>query len=235
MNPVLLYTDTKRITDEQTTLANVVTLYQSVYNAIKAVGITPTITEIDGLVRSARAQTPQDFINPYVANKIADSATSFVVNGVTLTRAAFQSMIALPNTSGILAALQPVWGANSQRVFIGDAKAARTDLLSLANEVIGAVAGANTTIANLFTYYTASDASAGMAAQLQAIADALNTFNGANSSFMAKNIPTIAMNQQGSYECGIPGLTISNGNFAVSMSFIRKYEETGIMEFARWW
>ncbi|HVS92459.1 MAG TPA: hypothetical protein VHE59_10520 [Mucilaginibacter sp.] len=231
MNPVLLYTDTQRINDEQATLANVITAYQAIYDAIKAVGVTPTIAEINSLVSSARRQAPTDFVTPYIANKLADAATSFSVNGVTFTRAAFMSMIAVPDISGIMTALQPVTGNNAQRIFIRDAKGPRIDLLSLANDVISAVAGANDTITALFTYYTASDASATMATQLQAICDAINTFDGTNNGFVLQKMPTARRNQNGYYESAFPGLAVLDGSFVVSLEFIRKYEQTGSLGF----
>jgi hypothetical protein len=210
----------------------VVEVYQTIYNAIKAVGVTPTIAEIDSLVQSAKRQSTADFINSYIKGKLVQQLAPYQLNGVQMSQEFFMNGVVLPDTTGIKTALQPVWGYKADKVFEGDAKSARLNLLSLANDVISAVAGADATIASLFTYYTQSDASAAMAAQLQAVADALNTFDAANGAFMGKKVPTIEFkSNQGYYESTIPGLAVDNGTFVLSLDFIRKYEQFGSLNF----
>jgi hypothetical protein len=247
MDPVLLGTDAERITDEQETLANVATLYQSVYNAILAVGITaPTLAEVDMLVQAAKTQQvgnadnyfsaisglknlAPDFVTNYVTNKLVAQA----MNGVQLTAAAVAKMIVVPDLSGITTALQPVTGGNAQNIFIGDAKATRLNLLSLAANVISAVAGADATIAALFTYYTVNDASASLATQLQAVCTALNTFDEANNNLFLLKMPPppdTSFAALGKVTV-MPGLAILDGEFIVDIQFIRKFEQFGNLNF----
>jgi hypothetical protein len=251
MDPVLLGTDAERITDEQETLANVVTLYQSVYNAILAVGITaPTLVEVDKLVQAAKTQQvgnadnyfsaisglknlAPDFVTNYVTNKLVAQAMPFAMNGVQLTAAAVAKMIVVPDVSGITTALQPVTGGNAQNIFIGDAKATRLNLLSLAANVISAVAGADATIAALFTYYTVNDASASLATQLLAVCTALNTFDAANDNFFLLKMPPppdTSYNAIGTVTA-FPGIAVLEGEFVVDREFIENYERFGTLDF----
>jgi hypothetical protein len=184
MTPVLIYTDTKRIADEQAVLDNAVTLYQAVYNAIKAIGIQPTIAEIDNLVNLAKRQSTTDYVKDYVTNKVLDAATSFVVNGVTFTRNAFKSFMALPDYSGITTALMPSFALFNNNA--SDIKAINPALLSLTADVISKVSDADTQITNLYTYYTKTDASSAVATGLQTVCDALNTFDSGNNDFFSK-------------------------------------------------
>jgi hypothetical protein len=236
MIPVLLYTDTKRISDEQTTLSNIVPIYQAIYTAVKAAGITaPTLAEIDVLVQNAKKRSTADFVTDYVTNKLVSQVSPFVVNGVTLTSQAVKGMIAIPNTAAITTALQPVSGGQYQNIFIGESKASRLNLLSLAADVITAVADANAQITALFTYYTANDASTTIANQLQAVCDALNTFNGANSGIFASKIPTDEHNTfNNSYlgmQTSIPGIAYFNNSYVVSLPYMRRYEQLGTLNF----
>jgi len=234
MTPVLIYTDTDTIDDEQETLANIVPVYQAIYTAVKGAGVaSPTLAEIDGLVQNARKQSQTTFVNDYVLNKLVAAVSPFIVNGVTLTTAAVKGFISMPDTSAITAALQPVWGHNSQSVFSGKARAARLNLLSLTDDVISAVEDADTQITALFTYYTVSDASATLATQLLAVCTSLNAFDTANAGIYLKRIPTGNRNDQGDLETEIPGVAVSreNNNYILSLSFIRKFEQTGTVWF----
>lgn len=208
MNPVLLYTDTSLINNEIRVLDKVVPFYQSIYTAVKNLGITLTIADIDGLVQSYRNSSRQPaFVDDYIQNKLTDAAAPYELNGVPLTREAVKGMIALPDTSALKAALQNVYQV------LSDNSARRGRLLSLADDVISKVSDANTQITALYTYYTKSDASATLATNLQTVCDALNTFDESHNGFFGKR--------------GIPGLDYRKGQFVVSLDFIRKYESTG--------
>src|ERR1700760_1009804 len=122
MNPVLLSKDTKRIEDEQTTLSNVVEVFQSIYDAIKAVGITPTIAEISNLINNARKSEAGGFVRNYITDKLVAAVSPYVVNGVKFTDQAVKGFISVPDTSGVSAALQPVWGQNAKNIFEGDVR-----------------------------------------------------------------------------------------------------------------
>jgi hypothetical protein len=234
MNPVLIYTDSEKISDEQETIDNVVTIYQAVYTAIKTLGVTPTLAEIDILVQYAKRQSQTNFINDYILNKLTDAAAPFVLNGISLTRDAVKGMIALPDTTAIKTVLQSVWGFNSQKVFVGQVNGARINLLTLAADVISKVADANTQITNLYTFYTMTDASATMAANLQAVCDALNNFDTNNNDFYRRTIPPLERQYNGEgIATVIPGLDIRNDAFVISLHFMRKYEEIGNLNFVR--
>ena len=235
MAAVLLFTDTDRIEDEQDTLANVVELFQSIYTAIKAVGVTPTLAEINELVTSARRRSTSDYVNTYVVNKLIAAVSPYVVNGVTFTDAAVRGVIKVPDTSGITVALHPVLGGNSQNVFIGKATAAQLNLLAVAADVVSAVEGADDTLAATYTYYTKTDASAAVATSLQAVADALNTFDGSNNNFFARKTPPGDERwKSNARSTAIPGLELNDDrDFVISLNFIREYEKLGTLEFVR--
>src|SRR5260221_14265319 len=111
---------------------------------------------------------------------------------------------------------------------------ARLSLLSLECDVISAIPDADTQLADLFTQYTKTDASAIIATQLQAVCDSLNVFNNANEGIYLKRIPTISRNTPMHLESEIPGISVSevNKNYVVSLFFIRKFEQIGNLNFA---
>jgi hypothetical protein len=134
MNPVLLYTDTKSIQDSETILASAVETYQSIYNAIQAVGVTaPALSEIQQLILSAKKQSVSNddsvfgiagvanlgagFIANYVKNKLVDQAMPYVVNGISWPSSKVAEIITLPDLTVLSTALQPVWGGNYKNIF----------------------------------------------------------------------------------------------------------------------
>ena len=167
--------------------------------------------------------------------KMVAAVSPYVVNGVTFTSAAVASFIQLPDTSGVTAALQPVWGGNAQNIFVSEYGAPNLNLLALADDVISAVAGANATIAELYAYYTATDASATLANSLQAVCDALNTFDAANNNFYAHKTPVGDERwKSNASSTAIAGLELTVANtFVVSLNFIREYEKIGNLNFFR--
>ena len=117
MDPVLIFTDTDRIEDEQTTLIGLIAPYQAIYNALVAAGITaPTLTDIAGLVENARKQSQTNYVFNYVQSKLVAQISPFVVNGVTMNQAFVQSSIQMPDLGAITVALVPFLGANAQRI-----------------------------------------------------------------------------------------------------------------------
>jgi hypothetical protein len=227
MTPVLIYTDAQAVADEIVTINKVVTLYQSVYTAIKAAGVTPTLAEIDNLVQLAKRGDTSNFINDYIVNKLLDAAAPYVLNGVTLTRDGVKNMMAVPNTSGIKTALGP-----SSQIFTSRTNGARLNLLALASDVISKVSDANAQITTLYTYYTQNDSSAQVATDLQTVCDALNTFDGTYNNFFVKKTPPGKDLRTGNNSGTIiPGLTLIGGAFVIDLGFIRKYEQMGTLDF----
>jgi len=220
MNPVLIYTDTNRIANEKAVLTKVVTLFQNVYNALAAINVTPTIAEINNLVSWTKQNNNRgNWLQDYAVNKIVDAAGPLEVAGITLDRAKFiQLMNALPDVSGVKTALNTVGST-----FNGLVNAARTNLLSLANGVISKVGDSDTQIETEFTYYTKTDASATIANGLQAVCDALNTFNAANPGILKSPVNNAISDYTpaGNLPAAI---TDMYGTFVISLAFIRGYE-----------
>ena len=226
MDAVLIYTDTNQINDEIAVLNKVVTLYQSVYTAIKAAGVTPTIADIDGLAQQFQKQyNVNDQIKNYIMGKLLDAAAPYTFNGVTFTREAVSTMLAVPDLSAIISYLNGVRTTFSSRT-----RGARLNLLTLASNTISKVSDANAQITALYTYYTKSDASAQLATDLLTVCAALNTFDTSYHGYFAKEIPKPLENHLTRYpkNTTMPGLKLLNdGTFAVDIEFIRKFESTG--------
>jgi hypothetical protein len=243
MEPVLLYTDTDSITKTQTIIANAVPVYQGIYNAIIAVGVTtPTLAEIKSLIEQAAKQSVSnadavfginglanlatDFTTNYVKNKLVKQAMPYVVNGISWPAAKVAEIITVPNITGIITALQPVWGFNSQKVFI-ERHLEYFTYLTLAANVVGVVANAAATIAGIFTYYSQNDTSTALATSIQTMCDALNTYV---TTYPAINI--IQNFKTGSQLPGnagartvVPGVVLQyQTGFAIDYDFVKKFE-----------
>ena len=225
MNPVLIYKNTDAIATAKSALELNLELFQDVYSAIKAIGITPTIAEIDGLLgQTARAAAP-GFETEYAVNKLLDAAAPYNLNGVQLQRNRVKEMIVPPNVTGLKAALAGV----SQ---LPEGAARDTTLLVIVNDAIVKVPDADAQIEARYTHYTKTDAGAAMASSLQAVCDALNNFDAANDKRIFRGLTheineferTYGRSTKNPLKNAINGLEIRGGQFAVSLSFINAFE-----------
>ncbi|WP_295714357.1 hypothetical protein [Mucilaginibacter sp.] len=220
MTPVLIFTDTQRITIEKNLLNKVVPLYQSIYDAFKAIGITVTLDEIFNLVSwTISGRNTGEWIQDFAINKIVDAAGPLVVAGITLNRAKFiELMDTKPNVTGIKTALNQV-----DNVINGNIKGIRKNLLGLTADVISKVTDSDAQIEALFTYYTKTDLSAQLATDLQLVCNAMNTFDSAHSSVL--NEPDSHAFKDVGYTGRYPAaIKDSYGTFVISLDFIRAFE-----------
>lgn len=222
MDPVLIYTDTTKIALEKSVLTKVATTYQAIYNAIKALGITPTLNEISTLDQYRRSGNAKgDFVNDYVLTKLTDQLAPYQLNGVTMTREFFQNNIQIPDTTALKTALDAVEG-----IYADSVNGARLNLLSLAADVISKVGDSDAQITTIYTYYTQNDISAQVATDLQAVCDALNTFDESNALAMQNTFTAniSIYGKQVAAKMNLPGIALLNGSFVVSLEYIRKRE-----------
>jgi hypothetical protein len=232
MTPVLIYTDTNAIEDAQDTLNNIAPIFQNVYSALKAIGITPTLKEIQALVQKAKAGHDDNFVREYVLDKKVQAVTPFQVNGLTFTTQAVKIMIAMPDISLIIVALKDVWGSNSNQVFTGSIKDVRIDLLSIKDDTISIIEDAETKIKAIYTQYTKTEASSKLAIQLQAVCDSLNAVNVSNDGIYEKKMPFEARNPYGHRVIELPGIAISEDGFIINPTYITRFERVGNMHSA---
>jgi hypothetical protein len=146
MDPVLIYTDTTRIQREKDFLDRFVPVFQSVYTAIKATGVTPTISEINTLVGHTRTGNgAPNFVQEFIINKLLDAAAPYNFSGVTFTREAVRGMIVQPDVSAIITALNA-----AKAISIANLNGVRIDLLTLTADVIAKAETADDTITSVY-------------------------------------------------------------------------------------
>lgn len=210
MEPVLIYTDTNRINTEKNAFNKFPALFQSIYNAFKAINITVTIEEINNLIAwTVNHNGSPGYVENFAINKLLDAAAPYELNGVALSREKVRDMMVVPNTTAITQAL-----AASYQNFMGNIIGVRTALLSLANDTISKVADADTQITNEFTYYSKTDASAQLATDLLVVCAAMNAFDAAYNDALKQGDPPAMPN----------ALKIYNNQFVIDLTFIRQFE-----------
>ncbi|MDB5029727.1 hypothetical protein [Mucilaginibacter sp.] len=223
MNPVLIYTDITRIEREKEFLDDSVALFQSIYDALTALGINVTLNEINNLVSwTYRGNGGPNFEQEFVINKLLDAAT-YMVNGITVTREGMRSIMAIPDVSSVITALKGVGYLYSNNLGVNAVEIA---LLILTAGVVAKVPTAYDTITAKYTYYTQTDASAALANSLQGVCDALNTHDAAYKDAIligcdAGTQPAVQALTQ------MKGIAIIGDEFTPSLSYIRKFEQTG--------
>jgi hypothetical protein len=227
MEPFLIYTATNKIAAEKADLTAKVTLFQNVYNAIKALGVTPSLQEIEGLLSwTVNNNGGNDFEYNYILNKLLDAAAPYSLNGVQLQKSKVKEMISPPNVTALKTALS-AGRQVSNRVIASDLA-----LISLNADTIAKVANTNTTIETRNTHYTASDASTTRALEINAICDLINSFDTAHGKPFAKNINSnisaFESNFKGlpnPFKTILPGIEYRD-RFIVSLKYIRTFEAT---------
>jgi hypothetical protein len=221
MDPVLIFTDTQKINTEKALLNKLVPIYQAVYDALKGMGVTATLAELGNLTNWKLKGTTHDYVNDYVRNKLLDQLAPYQINGVTMTREFFLNNIEMPDTAPVTAALAPMAGVTNSSV-----GGVRKNLLALAADVISKVVDSDAQITTAYTYYTQTDATAQLATDLQAVCDALNTFDDTNNDAMkiaavGKGYKNVGIS---SGETMMPGIEVISEEFVVSLKYIQQKE-----------
>lgn len=223
MEPFLIYTDNRSITAEKNALTAAVTYVQGVYDALKALGITASLSDLSNLTGWQRQADPRNknFASNYVTQKLADQAMGATFNGVALQRDKLLDLISVPDLTNMQSALQN-YGSLYQNMG-SFSPGIRYDLLTLTDDIIAKVADSDSTIEGYYTFYTQTDVSTTLATQLQAVCDALNAYNAANSNAMA-NAFKGAIGFEIPKQVPINGLALLGTTFVVSLRYIRNFE-----------
>lgn len=223
MEPVLIYTDNTRIEREQNFFDDSVAIFQAIYDALTAFGITVTLEDVNNFVAWTKNQNSSpNFEQEFVINKMLDAAT-YVVNGVTVSREGMRSLMVAPDVTALKTALKAVGTLYSRNPNVNGVY---VNLLVLADGVISKAEGADDTIAGLFTYYTNTDASATLANSIQTICDAMNTHEATYGNALVNGLG-YGKNANGQAFTPFKGIAITNGIFVVSLSYIRSFERSG--------
>ncbi|HTK22397.1 MAG TPA: hypothetical protein VL442_22925 [Mucilaginibacter sp.] len=227
MNPVLIFTDTERIAEEKAALNSYVTGFQSIYDQIKALGITPTIQKVSNLLQWRKQIRTDDYVGTFVLNELLALAGNYSFNGITLNQEKLKELIVIPDLTTLKSAIN-----TAANVFAYNLSP-NTALLTVNNDVISKVANSDTQIETLYTYYTKTDASAQLATDLTAVCDSLNSFDESNGGFLSSSLMKRSYSSgQGDIDDVIPGVSIINSAFVISLKFIRRFEEDGTLYFA---
>lgn len=222
MNPVLIYTDQERINAEIAVVDNAAPLFQQIYTALKNVGVTATLADINSFVFwTINGNGMGDFVATYTLEKLTDKLAPYQYNGVTMSRDWFKNNIDVPDTSAITDLL-----SEFRRFLGGNIKGINPAYLSLVDDVITKADTADDAITTAYTYYTKTDASAQLATELQAVCDAMNTFDeNHNDAFKHSLGLYTSYGLMTKAETPIAGIALLNDEFVVSLAYIRNQEE----------
>jgi hypothetical protein len=220
MTPVLIYTDTEKIAQDKALLNRHLTVLQNAYNAFKAVGITPTLDELNSLLMQAlRGFDFPNNVQQYAIDKLMAMAGAYAYNSVPLNQQALRAQIVQPDLTTVNATLLAIRNVPSDAA---TGVGIRIDLLVLASDVISKVSDSDTQIETLYTYYTKTDASAQLATDLQAVADTINTFASTHTAIAAN--PFTGGGISTFSKSNVPGLSWWGNAYHVSLAFIRNFE-----------
>ena len=225
MTPVLIYTDHDRIAAEKDFLNHSVSTFQLIFDALTALEITASLTEINNLVSwTHNGNGGPDFVQKFVIDKIL-GAGPYSINGIQVTRDAMRGFMVVPDVSMVIEALKNVGSLYS---YCTMRTGVRVNHLTLIDGIVAKASTAFDSLIAEFTYYTKSDASTALANSLQTICDALNTHDTNYPDAILSGLGVAGANNA-QLETSYKGLSIINNAFAPSLSYIRKFEQTGAL------
>lgn len=220
MNPVLIFTDTPKINEQKNNLNQSVTLFQNIYNAFKAIDITPTILDISQFVSwtIGRNGLP-DMVDRYISDKVLAAAGGFTANGIAIKSDVLRSMLVMPNSTNVKAEINKSYHFG---------RGTRVELLSVIDDVVTKVEDSDTQIEAIYSYFTKTDTSSQLATDLFAICASLNTFDDSHNKMLVTNLNQyldieIATNEI-QKDTTIQGIARFKGQFVPSLTFIRRFE-----------
>lgn len=218
MNPILLYTNNEAIATEIAFYNNVAPYFQAMYDATQAIGLTPTLQDLNIFSQWARRPDCQRSLENYVKSGLLAKAGNVNFNGVAVDQNKLLDLIVIPDLTAFKAAVNSsIWAFSQRNNGVNNA------YLQLVDNVVSVANTAAAAIAAKYTYYTTTDAGTTKANELQAICDTLNTYDAANgkpfyngisaNTFYGQNLPI-----------PLPGIDVRDGVFVVSVSYIATYE-----------
>lgn len=217
MEPVLIRTDTKTINEQKENLNRAVTYAQGIYNQFKAINVPLTLEQIANVVFWAEKGHKEE-IRKLVVDHIIDSKGIENFFGVPVNRKKIEEIIDTPDLTDIIKGINnnPFVGVNNAdfRLFGG-----RINLLTIENDVIKKVAGADATIEEQHTHYTKNNKGAELATKLLEIIETFNDYaaylNDKESNGVDKNLIS---------EDKFKGLVYNGGTYQLDLDFIRRME-----------
>lgn len=217
MEPVLIRTDTKTINEQKENLNRAVTYAQSIYNQFKAINVPLTLEQIADVVFWAKNGYKEE-IRKMVVDHIIDSKGIENFFGVPVNRKKIEEIIDTPDLTDIIKWINnnPFAGVNNTDfgIFRG-----RINLLTIENDLVKKVAGADTTIEEQHTHYTKNNKGAELATKLLEIIETFNDYaayiNDKESNGVNKNLI---------YEDKFKGLVYNGGTYQLDLDFIRRME-----------
>lgn len=226
MEPFLISTNTDLINSQQAAVNATVVYYQGIYDALKPIGITPTLAEINSLAQWTRGKNGTvGFAQNYVADKLIAIAGNVNFNGISLDPTKLRSLIVMPDLTALTAALSA-----------GVINPSDIGYMQLENDVISKIATADDNITQANSFYTRADESTTLANNLQTLCDTLNAFDAANNNRLSNGIKNInyrftdAFGQVANLSISqvvgsaLSGLDFIGGKYCVSLRAIRSYE-----------
>jgi hypothetical protein len=174
MNPVLIITDTERITKEKALCDASVIFLQGFYDLITPLGVTFTIEEMTGasqIILNNHGRTTNQ-LEVLLEDKLIEKAGGSNFNGVLISNEKLREMTEKPDVTNIYTYIRqsyPKFYLSSQMIIT-------PAFLELINGVVSKKATAYSTITALYTYYTKNDKGAELATMLFSVANKLNEY-----------------------------------------------------------
>lgn len=240
MEQILIYKDDKRINNVKQALNAEIPIFQGVYDAIISAGVMPTLHEIRHLATiTINGNTTHNMVESYIEKKLLDIAHKHDFNGISLNREAVKNMISLPDVTPIKNALQKLRQVSG----ISEMSNIPLDFFIISDGVISKAEAADSQIEGRFTYYAKTKASIELVKSLQNICDVLNShdanYNKAIHKGVLKDITQLGSLRGGQSgvdptkqtDTPLPGIALYANQFVVSLTYIRKFEEAGSVNF----
>lgn len=204
MKRVLIYKDNEAIEQSKVALRALVTHFQSLYEAFKAINIELTVSEIAELISNKTNIHAKDIDveREFVREKIVENISEKQWQGVTyLDKAKLKELVSVPDISSIKQILSSVstnWhGKNIQLC--------KMSLLEIRDGKVAAVETATNIIEEAFTYYASTEKGDAIAACLHGLCEKLNEFEalaltlGIPGSDLSKGFPYIEVRKEYDY------------------------------------
>ncbi|MET4080090.1 hypothetical protein ABIB40_000030 [Pedobacter sp. UYP30] len=216
MQPVLIYKDELRVTQEKEYLDTVIAYMQTLYNEFKTLSVDVTLTELVSLGRTqgnisqkSSEKRIDDFVMDYLIVKAGEPS----FNGVRISREKLGEMIEKPDLTAVFGVLN---SSNNWRKYDFAIVEA---WLKLDNDIVSKSDNAYDLIDALYTYYSKNDFGAVLTTKLFDLCGIVNTYYAfcTENGFLAESTPSSA---------GVPilGIEFKNYSHRPNLDFIREKE-----------
>lgn len=173
MQPVLILTETEKITQHKAYLTKMLVPLQAFYNLFKAINVDATVADMHQMAHQNISTQIKSQMDEFVGNKMMDKAGTPDFGGVPIKREKLRDMLDMPDTTDLIKQAQAVQLLSQSN---GGNYWLEPKYYQIVNDVVSIKADAFANIEDRYTHYTKNNRGDLLATKMNEFIPQLNDY-----------------------------------------------------------